>query len=159
MMTKQEGQISKLDESVVKTNEAVAKSNEMMQNMMLAIGANSQQVKVKELTGRVDDIGEKADRNREKTDRIIAALEKAGMVLPPAAPAPATAPAAASAQNAWVTATSGGGRGGSKKRPGRGMGGTVSEDYGGLDDDGDDEHTVPSPSIAERTRSSIARRT
>ena len=33
----------------------------------------------------------------------------------------------------------------------------MSEDYG-LDDDGDDEHTVPSPSIAERARSSIARR-
>ena len=33
----------------------------------------------------------------------------------------------------------------------------MSEDYGGLDDDDDDEHTVP-PSIAERTRGSIARR-
>ena len=28
----------------------------------------------------------------------------------------------------------------------------------GLDDDGDDEHTAPSPSIAERTRSGIGRR-
>ena len=34
----------------------------------------------------------------------------------------------------------------------------VSEDCDGLDDDDDDEHTVPSPSIAERTRSRIARR-
>ena len=29
----------------------------------------------------------------------------------------------------------------------------------GLDDDNEDEHTVPSPSIAERTRSRIGRRT
>ena len=42
MMTKQEGRISKLDEAAVKTNEALTKSNEMMQNMMLAIGSNSQ---------------------------------------------------------------------------------------------------------------------
>ena len=35
----------------------------------------------------------------------------------------------------------------------------MSADYDGLDDDGDDEQTVPSPSIiAERTRSSCARR-
>ena len=34
----------------------------------------------------------------------------------------------------------------------------MAEDCDGLEDDGDDEHTVPSPSIAERTRSSIARR-
>ena len=107
--------------------------------MMAAIGAISEQVT--ELTGRVDDIGVKADWNGEKTDRIIAALEKAGIVFPPDAPAPTTAPAAAPAptgggakppvRNAWMTATSGGGRGGGKKRPGRGMGGTVSEDYAG----------------------------
>ena len=107
---------------------AMAKANA---NMMAAIGTNSEQTKV--LTGRVDDIGQKADR-------IIEALEKHGMVFSPDAPAPTTAPAAAPApagggakppaQNAWMTATSGGGRGGgSKKRPGRGMGGTVSEDY------------------------------
>ena len=81
------------------------------------------------------------------------------------APAPAAAPAAAggatkpSAQNPWMTATSGGGRGGGRKRgAGRGMEGPVNEDCDGLGDDGDDEHTVPSPSIAERTRSGIARR-
>ena len=34
----------------------------------------------------------------------------------------------------------------------------MAEDCDGLEDDGDDEHTVPLPSIAERTRSSIARR-
>ena len=35
----------------------------------------------------------------------------------------------------------------------------MSADYDGLDDDGDDEQTVPSPSIiAELTRSSSARR-
>ena len=34
----------------------------------------------------------------------------------------------------------------------------VSEDCDGLYDDDDDEHTVPSPSIAERTRSRIGRR-
>ena len=57
------------------------------------------------LTGRVGEI-------REKTDRIISALEKAGMVFPPAAPpatqqtqgdervAPAAAPAAAPAPTA-----------------------------------------------------------
>ena len=33
----------------------------------------------------------------------------------------------------------------------------VSEYCDGLDDDDDDEHTVPSPSIAERTRSRIGR--
>ena len=125
MATKQEGRITKLDEAMVK-------SAEMIQNMMLAIGSNSQQTKA--LTGRVGDIGEKEDQIGQKTDhigqktdRIIAAVEKAGMAFPPAAPASATAPAAAFAQasggtkppahNAWVTATSGGGRGGGKKRP------------------------------------------
>ena len=38
------------------------------------------------------------------------------------------------------------------------MWGPVAEDCDGLEDDGDNEHTVPSPSIEERTRSSIARR-
>ena len=98
----------------------MAKSNEMMQKMMLAIGAHSQQVK--ELTKRVDAIGEKTDRNGEKTDRIIAALEKHGMVFPPDARAPTTSPAPTPAppgggakppaQNPWMAATSGGGRGG-----------------------------------------------
>ena len=129
-------------------------------NMMAAITMNSDQTKV--LTGRVGDIG-------RKTDRTIEALEKHGMVFQPDAPAPTTAPAATPAppgggakppaQNSWMTATSGGGRGGGggKKRPGRGMGGAVSEDYDGLDDDDDEEHTVPL-SIAARTRSSISRR-
>ena len=54
-----------------------------------------------------------------------------------------------------MTATSGSGRGGgSKRKPGRGMGGTVSEDDDGLDDDDED---MP-PVIASRTRGSIARR-
>ena len=175
MMTKHEGRISKLDEAMVKSNEALTKSNEMMQNMILAIGSNGQQTKL--LTGRIDEIG-------EKTDRTIAALEKAGMIFPPAAPpakqqthgvapaaapasapAPAAAPAPASgatkppAQNPWMAAKSGGGSGGGRKRgAGRGMGGAVAEYCDGLEDDGDDEHTVRSPSIVERTRSSIARR-
>ena len=83
--------------------------------------------------------------------------------LPPDAPVPTTTPAAApaptggGARNPWLSAASGGGRGGgggTKKRPGRNMGGTVSEDYDGLDDD--DDGMVPS--IAARTRGSIARR-
>ena len=53
---------------------------------------------------------------------------------------------------------SGGGRGGGgskRTKPGRGRGGTVSEDYDGLDDDDDDD--MP-PIIASRTRGSIGRR-
>ena len=88
------------------------------------------------------------------------------MAVSPDAAAPTTAPAATPAppgggtkppaQNPWMTATSGGGRGGggSKRKPGRGMGGTVSEDYDGLDDD---DEEMP-PTIAARTRGSIARR-
>ena len=80
MMAKQEGRITKLDESVVQTNEAMTEMAKANANMMAAIEVTSQQVK--ELTGRVDAIGVKADRNGEKTDRIIAALEKAGIVFP-----------------------------------------------------------------------------
>ena len=80
---------------------------------------------VKELTGRFNDIGVKTQWNREKTDRNITALEKAGIVFPPDAPAPTGGGTKPPAQNAWMTATSGGGRGGGKKRPGRGMEGAV----------------------------------
>ena len=159
-MEAQGGQITKLDE-------AMAKSQEMLQTLMGALGANSQQTKA--LSGRVDGIDQKTDQIGAKTDRIIAALEKAGVAVSPDAAAPTSAPAATSApsggapkppaQNPWMTASSGGGRGGggSKRKPGRGMGGPVREDYEGMDDDDDDEHTVP-PSIAARTRGSIARR-
>ena len=44
-----------------------------------------------------------------------------------------------------------------QKATGSRHGGTVSEDYDGLDEDDDDEHTVPL-SIAARTRGSISRR-
>ena len=151
------GQLTKLDE-------AVAKSQEMLQTLMAALGSNNKETKV--LSGRVDGIEQKTDQIDEKADRIIAALEKAGVAVPPDAAAPTTAPAATPAppsgatkppaQNPWMTAPSGGGRGGggSKRKPGRGMGGTVSEDYGGLDDDDED---MP-PIIASRTRGSVARR-
>ena len=87
------------------------------------------------------------------------------MAVSPDAAAPTTAPAATPAPpsgatkpapNPWMTAPSGSGRGGggSKRKPGRGMGGTVSEDYDGLDDDDED---MP-PIFAARTRGSIARR-
>ena len=152
-MEAQGGQITKLDE-------AVTKSQEMLQALMGAMGANSQQTKA--LSGRVDGID-------QKTDLIIAALEKAGVAVSPDAAAPTSAPAATSApsggapkppaQNPWMSASSGGGRGGggSKRKTGRGMGGPVCEDYDGMDDDDDDEYTVPL-SIAARTRGSIARR-
>ena len=152
-MEAQGGQITKLDE-------AVTKSQEMLQALMGAMGGISQQTNA--LSGRVDGID-------QKTDLIIAALEKAGVAVSPDAAAPTSAPAATSApsggapkppaQNPWMSASSGGGRGGggSKRKTGRGMGGPVCEDYDGMDDDDDDEYTVPL-SIAARTRGSIARR-
>ena len=136
----------------------------MLQTLMAAMGSNNQQTKV--LSGRVDGIEQKPGQIDEKADRIIAALEKAGVAVSPDAAAPTTAPAATPAspdggtkppaQNPWMTATSGGGRGGgsSKRKPGRGMGGTVSEDYDGLDDD---DEVMPL-TMAARTRGSIARR-
>ena len=152
-MEAQGGQITKRDE-------AVTKSQEMLQALMGAMGGISQQTNA--LSGRVDGID-------QKTDLIIAALEKAGVAVSPDAAAPTSAPAATSApsggapkppaQNPWMSASSGGGRGGggSKRKTGRGMGGPVCEDYDGMDDDDDDEYTVPL-SIAARTRGSIARR-
>ena len=155
-MAEHGGQLTKLDA-------AMAKSQEMLQTLMAAMGSNSKETK--ELSGRVDGIEQKTDQIGAKADRIIAALEQAGMAVSPDAAAATRAPAATPAppsgppkpaQNPWMTATSGGGRGGggSKRKPGRGMGGTVSEDYDGLDDD--DEEVLPT--VAARTRSSIARR-
>ena len=155
-MAEHGGQLTKLDA-------AMAKSQEMLQTLMAVMGSNSKETK--ELSGRVDGIEQKTDQIGAKADRIIAALEQAGMAVSPDAAAATRAPAATPAppsgppkpaQNPWMTATSGGGRGGGggKRKPGRGMGGTVSEDYDGLDDD--DEEVLPT--VAARTRSSIARR-
>ena len=156
-MAEHGGQLTKLDE-------AMAKSQEMLQTLMAAMGSNSKETKA--LSGRVDGIEQKTDQIGAKADRIIAALEQAGMAVSPDAAAATSAPAATpapssgapkpSAQNPWMTATSGGGRGGggSKRKPGRGMGGTVSEDYDGLDDD--DGEVLPT--VAARTRGRIARR-
>ena len=88
---------------------------------------------------------------------MAVSLDAAAPTTAPAAtPAPPGGGTKPPAQNPWMTATSGGGRGGggSKRKPGRGMGGTVSEDYDGLDDDDED---MP-PIIASRTRGNIARR-
>ena len=170
MMEAHEGQITKLNEERFDMKDAMKAMALANANMMAAITTKSDQTKV--LTGRVDDIGQKTDQIGQKTDqigqktdRIIAALEKAGVAVSPDAAAPTTAPAATPAppsgapkpaQNPWMAATNSSGRGGgSKRKPGRGMGGTVSEDYDGLDDDDDED--MP-PIIAARTRGSIARR-
>ena len=145
--------------------EAVAKSQEMLQTLMLAMGSNSKETK--ELSGRVDGVEQNTGQISAKVDQIIATLGQAGMAVSPAAAAATRAPAATPtppsgapepAQNPWMTAMSGGGRGGGgskRTKPGRGRGGTVSEDYDGLDDDDDDD--MP-PIIASRTRGSIGRR-
>ena len=92
-------------------------------------------------------------------ERVAPAAAPTAAPTPAAAPAPARGATKPPAQNPWMTAKSGGGSGGERKRSaGRGMRGPVAEDCDGLENDGNDEHTVPSPSIAERTRSSIARR-
>ena len=83
-MAEQEGQITKLNAERCEMKDAMTEMAKANANMMAAIGATGTQVT--ELTGRVDDIGVKTDRNREKTDQIIAALEKAGIVFPPDAP-------------------------------------------------------------------------
>jgi len=81
MMAEQEGQITKLNEARCEMKDAMTEMAKANANMMAAIGATGKQVT--ELTGRVDDISVKTDRNEKKTDRIIAALEKAGIVFPP----------------------------------------------------------------------------
>ena len=159
-MAEHGGQLTKLDE-------AMAKSQEMLQTLMAAMGSNSKETK--ELSGRVDGIEQNTGQIGAKVDRIIAALDQAGMAVSPDAAAATRAPAATPVppsgapkpptQNPWMTAPSGGGRGGggSKRKTGRGMGpvgGTVSEDYDGLDDD--DEEVLPT--VSARTRGSIARR-
>ena len=88
------GQLTKLDE-------AMAKSQEMLQTLMAAIGSNNKETKV--LSGRVDGIEQKTDQIDEKADRIIAALEKAGVAVSPDAAAPTTAPAATPAPPSGAT--------------------------------------------------------
>ena len=87
-MAEQEGQITKLTAERCEMKDAMTEMAKANANMMAAIGATDTQVT--ELKGRVGDTGVKTDRNGGKTDRIIAALEKAGMVFPPDAPAAAT---------------------------------------------------------------------
>ena len=159
MITKQSGQISKLDG-------AMQKSAEMMQQLMQMTGANEQKTKV--LAGQVNEIG-------AKTDIIIEALKVAGVAFPQppgssttqltqsgggATPAAAGAPASAPpAGNAWLTATGGSGRGGGSKKRGAdgriGVGAPVGEGFDGLDDD---SSSLPkSPTLRERLRSSMWR--
>ena len=80
--------------------------------------------------------------------------------IPAAASTAAGAPASAPAANAWLTATSGSGRGGGSKTRGAGGRSTgapvVGEDYGGLDDDA--ILVLPeSPTLREQLRSGMRR--
>ena len=85
--------------------------------------------------------------------------EAAPTTTPAAAPAPPGGATGSPAQNPWTTMGGGRGSGGSRgakrrEKPGNNMGGTVSEDYGRLDED--DEQMLPT--IAARTRGGVARR-
>ena len=61
MMAEQEGQITKLNEARCEMKDAMTEMAKANANMMAAIGATGKQVT--ELTGRVDDISVKTDRN------------------------------------------------------------------------------------------------
>ena len=100
-MAEHEEQLNKLNGVRCELKDAMKAMALANAGMMAAIANNTEQNKV--LTERVDGIGQKTDHIGQKTDQIIAALEQAGLTIPPGAPAPTTAPAAAPAptRNPW----------------------------------------------------------
>ena len=164
MTTKQEGRLSKLDAAMQQTAE-------MMQNLMKAIATNDQQTKCSR--GDVMKLGRRRIESSRRSKRLARYFRRrrrqrrsrrtAMRVWRPRL-CPQLSLWLQTAQPSRLRKTHGRRRRAvvgvvaAGSDAGRGTGGPVSEDCDGLDDDGDDEQTVPSPSIAERTRSGIARR-
>ena len=161
MITEQAGQISKLDA-------AMQQNAEMMQQLIKITGANDQQTKGSQ--GGLIELGRRHSSLLRRSKRLAWCFRKRRRQRRSRRTAvgvrrPRLRLRLQAAQLRRLRETHGRRRravvGVVAARSGAQAvkwGGAVSEDCGGLDDDDDGEHTVPSPSIAERTRSRIGRR-